>query len=118
MIRLRVFGEVEAFGPDGAELEAVVRQPKRLALFLYPWLSVRRLHLPPSLRALFWPDPDAQQARAALPRSLTFLRTEWGGGGGAPVFDTRGDEVGIAADAAWCDAAAFRAAVRGGRHAG
>ena len=117
MIRLRVFGEVEAFGPDGAELEAVVRQPKRLALFLYLLLSDRRLHRRDSLLALFWPDHDDQHARAALRRSLTFLRTELGGGGGAPVFDTRGDEVGIAADAAWCDAAAFRAAVRGGRHA-
>lgn len=113
MIRLRVLGEVEVLGPDGTALEAVVRQPKRLALFLYLLLTERRFHRRDSLLALFWPDHDDQHARAALRRSLHFLRTHLGD----RVLETRGDEVAVSADAAWCDAAAFGEALRAGRHA-
>jgi nucleoside-diphosphate-sugar epimerase len=112
VIRLRVLGEVEVLGPDGTELEAVVRQPKRLALFLYLLLSDRRFHRRDSLLALFWPDQDDQHARAALRRSLYFLRTHLG----TTTIETRGDEVGVRAEAAWCDATAFGEAVRAGRH--
>ena len=99
-------------GVDETELEAVVRQPKRLALFLYLLLSERRFHRRDSLLALFWPDHDDEHARAALRRSLHFLRAHLGPG----AIETRGDEVGVSADAAWCDAAAFREALRAGRH--
>lgn len=98
-------------GPDGTELEAVVRQPKRLALFLYLLLSDRRFHRRDSLLALFWPEHDDGHARAALRRSLHFLRTHLG----ARVIETRADEVGVAADSAWCDAAAFGQALQAGR---
>lgn len=112
MIRARVLGEVEVFGPDGTELDAVVRQPKRLVLFLYLLLSDRRFHRRDSLLAMFWPEHDDQHARAALRRSLHFLRAQFG----PAAIETRGDEVGVAADAAWCDAAAFGEALRAGRH--
>ena len=113
MIRLRVLGEVEVCAPDGTELEAVVRQPKRLALFLYLLLSERRFHRRDSLLALFWPDHDDQHARAALRRSLHFLRIHLG----TTAIDTRGDDdVGAAPDAAWCDATAFSAALRTGKY--
>jgi DNA-binding SARP family transcriptional activator len=106
-------GEVEVLGPDGTALDAVVRQPKRVALFLYLLLSDRRFHRRDSLLALFWPEHDDEHARAALRRSLHFLRTELG----APVIETRGDEVGVARGGVWCDAAAFDEALRAGRHA-
>ncbi len=110
--RLRVLGEVEVIAPDGTELEAVVRQPKRLVLFLYLLLSDRRFHRRDSLLALFWPDHDDQHARAALRRSLHFLRIHLG----TAAIDTRGDDVGVAPNAAWCDARAFDEAVRAGRY--
>ena len=113
MIRLRVLGEVEVCASDGSEIEAVVRQPKRLALFLYLLLSDRRFHRRDSLLALFWPDQDDQHARAALRRSLHFLRVHLG----TKAIDTRGDDdVGVAPDAAWCDATAFRDALRAGKY--
>jgi len=112
VIRLRVLGEVEVFGPDGTELEAVVRQPKRLALFLYLLLSERRFHRRDSLLALFWPEHDGEHARAALRRSLHFLRVHLG----PNAIQTRGDEVGVAPDAAWCDAVVFAEALRVGKN--
>jgi hypothetical protein len=99
-------------GVDETELEAVVRQPKRLALFLYLLLSDRRFHRRDSLLALFWPDHDDEHARAAQRRSLHFLSAHLG----PRAIETRGDEVGVSADAAWCDAAAFGEALRAGRH--
>jgi DNA-binding SARP family transcriptional activator len=113
VIRLRVFGEVEVCAPDCTQLVAVVRQPKRLALFLYLLLSERRFHRRDSLLALFWPEHDDQHARAALRRSLHFLRIHLG----TTAIDTRGDDdVGVAPDAAWCDATAFSAAMRTGKY--
>ncbi len=112
MIRLRALGEVEVLGVDETELEAVVRQPKRLALFLYLLLSDRRFHRRDSLLAMFWPEHDDEHARAALRRSLHFLRAHLG----PRAIETRGDEVGVSSDAAWCDAAAFGEALRAGRY--
>src|SRR5690606_26307563 len=64
------------------------------------------------LLATFWPELDTSHARAALRRSLYFLRQALGDS----VIESRGDEeVGISADALWCDAAAFDDAVAAGR---
>ena len=89
----------------GEALEAVLRQPKRLALLAYLAVAVpHRFHRRDTLLALFWPEFDQEHARAALRRALYFLRSALG----AEVVAGRGDdEVGVSDGALWCDAAAM-----------
>ena len=111
-IELRTLGAVELAGPAPADCGAVLRQPKRLALLAFLAAAApRRFHRRDSLLAMFWPELDQDRARAALRRSLYFIRSALG----AAVLPGRGDEeVGVADDALWCDATAFRAAIDSG----
>ena len=71
----------------------------------------RRFHRRDSLLALFWPELDQEHARAALRRSLYFLRAELG----SVVVTGRGDdEVGVPEEALWCDATALERALDAG----
>jgi len=102
MIEFHTLGVLDLRGPDGLELRSVLQQPKRLGLLAYLCVaSPRRFHRRDSLLALFWPDLDEEHARAALRRSLYFLRAELG----ANVVAGRGDdEVAVPEEALWCDA--------------
>jgi DNA-binding SARP family transcriptional activator len=112
MIRFHTLGVLDLRGPDGLELRSVLRQPKRLGLLAYLAIaSPHRFHRRDSLLALFWPDLDQEHARAALRRSLYFLRAELG----AEVVTGRGDdEVGVPETALWCDATALDRALEAG----
>jgi DNA-binding SARP family transcriptional activator/TolB-like protein len=112
MIRFHTLGAVDLRGLDGAEVRAVLQQPKRLGLLAYLAVaSPPRFHRRDSLLALFWPELDAEHARAALRRSLYFLRGELG----AQVVNSRGDEeVGVATELLWCDATALEQALAEG----
>src|SRR5215212_10529857 len=106
MIELRTLGVLDLRGGDGQEFRAVLQQPKRLALLVYLAVAsrTRRFHRRDALLALFWPELDTDHARAALRRSLYFLRRSLGD----DVVEGRGDEeVGVAEERLWCDAAAF-----------
>ena len=110
--QLRTLGPVDLRDPDGRELQAVLRQPKRLALLAYLAVSApRRFHRRDSLLALFWPDLDAGHARASLRRALYFIRSALG----PEVLAGRGeDEVAVPEDVLWCDATAFDHALAAG----
>ncbi len=112
MIRFHTLGAVDLRGLDGAEVRAVLQQPKRLGLLAYLAVaSPPRFHRRDSLLALFWPELDEEHARAALRRSLYFLRAELG----AEVVSSRGDEeVGVAPELLWCDATALEQALAEG----
>jgi Tol biopolymer transport system component/DNA-binding SARP family transcriptional activator len=89
MIEFQLLGEIRLRTTDGAEVDALLRQPKRLALLAYlvnptPGTWHRR----DTLLALFWPDLDTQHARTSLRNSLYVLRQILGD----EVFRTRGDE--------------------------
>ena len=116
MLELHTLGALDLRGPDDADCRAVLQQPKRLGLLAYLAASApRRFHRRDSLLALFWPDLDQEHARAALRRSLYFIR----GALGAEVIEGRGDdEVGVPETALWCDASAFDAAIAAGNAAG
>jgi DNA-binding SARP family transcriptional activator len=105
MIRFHTLGVLDLRGPDGLELRSVLQQPKRLGLLAYLTIATpHRFHRRDSLLALFWPELDQEHARAALRRSLYFLRAELG----ADVVTGRGDdEVGVPETALWCDATAL-----------
>ena len=115
MLQLRLLGSPDFRDRSGAEIRAVLQQPKRLALLTYlaltPAGGFRRRD---SLLGLFWPDLDAEHARGALRRSLYFLRRACGD----DVIVSRGeDDVGIRPESLWTDVTAFEAALATGRHA-
>jgi DNA-binding SARP family transcriptional activator/TolB-like protein len=105
MIRFHTLGVLDLRGPDGLEVRSVLQQPKRLGLLAYLTIaSPHRFHRRDSLLALFWPELDQEHARAALRRSLYFLRAELG----PDVVTGRGDdEVEVPEAALWCDATAL-----------
>src|SRR5215213_2662497 len=110
MIELRTLGVLDLRDGNGNEIRSVLQQPKRLALLAYLALaSPRRHHRRDSLLAMFWPELDEEHARAALRRSLYYLRTALR----TEAIQGRGEEeVCVAADYLWCDAAAFEEALR------
>lgn len=112
MIQLRTLGLLDLRDPEGREIRAVLHQPKRLGLLAYLSIATpRRFHRRDTLLALFWPDLDQEHARAALRRSLYFLRAELG----ADVLAGRGDEeVGVTEETLWCDATALERALDAG----
>lgn len=106
---LRTLGGLDLRDGQGLEIGAVLRQPKRLALFAYLAIASPRHYRRDSLLAMFWPEMDEEHARAALRRSLHFLRAALG----ADAIEGRGeDEVRVPADQLWCDAVAFEQALR------
>ncbi len=111
MIELLTLGLVD-IRANGRDVGAVLRQPKRLALLAYLAADPpRRFHRRDALLALFWPDLDEEHARAALRRSLHFIRQALG----AEVLAGRGDEeVGVPDEALWCDAAELERALESG----
>jgi DNA-binding SARP family transcriptional activator/TolB-like protein len=109
MIELRTLGVLDLRDGNGNEIRSVLQQPKRLALLAYLALaSPRRHHRRDSLLAMFWPELDEEHARAALRRSLYYLRT----GLGRDVIVGRGeDELTVSAEGLWCDATSFAEAI-------
>jgi DNA-binding SARP family transcriptional activator len=112
MIELYTLGILDLRATNGPEVLAVLQQPKRLGLLAYLAADPpRRFHRRDSLLALFWPDLDEGHARAALRRSLHFLRSALG----AEVLAGRGDEeVGVPDESLWCDATALDRALQAG----
>jgi DNA-binding SARP family transcriptional activator len=109
--RLQVLGTTELTGGDGAD--AVLAQPKRLALLVY--LAVARprgFHRRDRLVTLFWPEHDQEHARAALRKAVHAIRKSLGN----DLLVSRGDEeVAIDHTRLWCDAVAFDDALKHGR---
>jgi DNA-binding SARP family transcriptional activator len=112
MIELRTLGAVDLRTADGGEAGAVLRQPKRLALLAYLAADQpRRFHRRDTLLAFFWPELDESHARAALRRSLHFLRQ----GLGPAALASRGDEeVAVPETTVRCDATEMERALETG----
>ena len=111
MISLRTLGSVELRTESGAQVETVLRQPKRLALLIYLALDGEAFHRRDRLLALFWPESDEKSARGALSQAVFQLRTALG----KHVVVNRGDEeLGIGQGTLWCDVAAFNQALERG----
>lgn len=114
MIDFRVLGSLDLRGPDGGEVLSVLSQPKRTALLAYlaatePGAFDRR----DVLVGLFWPELDQDRARAALRKSLHFLRQSLG----EKVIQSRGDEsVGLDPDLVRVDVRSFRVALEEGEN--
>jgi tetratricopeptide (TPR) repeat protein len=75
VIRLKLLGAVDARGADGQVLEALLAQPRRLALLAFLALeSAGGTCTRERLLALFWPEHPPDQAAANLRQALAFLR--------------------------------------------
>lgn len=110
--RLRTLGALSLRRDGGPELEALVVQPKRIALLCYLVCRTRTGFLRrDTLLGVFWPHLDDHHARTALRQSLYQLKIHLGD----DVIDTRGSfEVRVDHDRVHCDAVAFLAAARSG----
>jgi DNA-binding SARP family transcriptional activator len=106
-LRLVLLGRV-ALDPVSTGANAVVVQPKRLALLV--WLTLRRpgeFVRRDELLGTFWPDSTEERARASLRQSVRFLRAHLG----SDIITKRGDaELGIERDMLTCDAIDFMSA--------
>ncbi len=106
MIRLKTLGSLDLRAAEGAALQPVLRQSKRLALLAY--LAIERpgqFHRRDQLLGLFWPEADLRGGRASLSQAVHFLRQYLG----KDAIINRGDEeIGVATDRVWCDAVAFQ----------
>ncbi len=74
-VRLVTFGGLHVVD-DAGELERLLAQRSRAALFIY--LAVERRVSRESLAAMFWPESDAENARHALRQSLYHSRRAMG----------------------------------------
>jgi len=109
MIELRMLGTLSLTSADGRDVQALLGQPRRLALLAYLAAATPQgFHRRDSLLALFWPELDQDHARAALRQALHVVRDAVGAGAVA----SRGDEeIGLDFDQVLCDVAAFERAV-------
>lgn len=114
MFQLRTLGSLD-LRRDGRPIQAVLRQPKRLALLAYLAISTpRRFHRRDALLALFWPELDQAHARAALRRAIYFVRRA----AGDDIIVGRGEEeLGVPESGFWCDTVAFEEAMAAGQYA-
>ncbi|MEA2762836.1 MAG: hypothetical protein QOD47_2120, partial [Gemmatimonadaceae bacterium] len=89
VIEFQLLGEIRLQATDGAEVDTLLRQPKRLALLAYLVAPVPGTwHRRDTLLALFWPELDSAHARTSLRNGLYVLRQTLGD----DVVRTRGDE--------------------------
>jgi PAS domain S-box-containing protein len=109
--QMRTLGVLDLLDQRGNPVEAVMRQPKRLAL-----LAFLASHRPTPVASrdtvlgLFWPELDAAHARNALNKTLHFLRKELGEG---VVVSHGRARVGTDLELIRCDAVTFREAIAG-----
>ncbi|HJR35214.1 MAG TPA: hypothetical protein VJ817_09720, partial [Gemmatimonadales bacterium] len=115
MLELRLLGGLDLRDDEGRTRNAVLAQPKRLALLAYLGLApapgfCRR----DVVAALLWPEQDQEHARGSLRQALRFLRRELGD----RVIQNRGEEeIGLDRSLIWCDAAEFQRALAAGETA-
>src|SRR5688500_1337805 len=113
MFRLNVLGQIDLRDETGAEIRAILAQPKRLALLIYlAAASPRRFHRRDELLPLFWPEHGEDAARNALRQAVYQLRQSLGPG---VLVSRGGDSLGIAPMQLRCDLVEFEDALDRGR---
>lgn len=110
MIRLRLLGGIDLRDGSGSALQAVLVQPRRLALLAYLALAERDTpRRRDTILAAFWPELDEERARARLNKAVFFLRRALG----PEAIVTRGaEDVAVDHSIVWCDVIGFREALR------
>lgn len=89
MHMLRTLGAIGLTSKDGREFDALLSQPKRLALLAYlATPEPGRWHRRDSILGVFWPELDSGRARTSLRSALYVIRQQLG----ADAVRTRGDD--------------------------
>lgn len=107
---LRALGGLDLESRIGTDVEAVLRQPKRMALLVLLAIGgesgrMRR----DKLIGLLWPEADQSHGRHALRQSLYFIRQKLG----TDLLDAPGGaEIGIRRDRLLCDVEEFKRLAR------
>lgn len=113
MTRLLTLGTVDLRGGDGHPVEAVLCQPKRLALLAYLAVATPRgFHRRDKLVGLFWPELDNERARGSLNQAVYMLRRALTP---STIVSRGGEAVALREGAVWCDSAAFENALEQAR---
>jgi tetratricopeptide (TPR) repeat protein len=101
-VRVRVLGPVTVSLTGDAPTDALVTQPRQVALLAYLVLArPRGLHARDTIVALLWPEHDEARARQALRNALHGLRRILG----PDIIESAGDQlVGVRANRVECDA--------------
>ena len=112
-IKLYLLGSTDVGGIDERSARAVLVQSKCVATLAYLALAGRSmLHRRDRLAGLLWPELDQEHARAQVRRVVHTLRHALGDA----AIAARGDEIGLAPGAVWCDAVAVDEAVGAGHY--
>src|SRR5262245_44915970 len=113
-IHLRILGPLDVCDEQGRSVDAVLAQPRRLALLAFLTVASRNGFVRrDQALAMFWPERDAEHARAALNRAIYYLRQALGD----DAVVSRGlDELAVPADQLWCDAVAVQSALVAARY--
>ena len=108
---LSLLGAIELNGPAGSTKQ-LLTQSKVVALLAYLSVpTVGRFARRDTLVGLLWPELDQVRARVALRKAVHAVR----GVLGAEVVVSRGDEdIALAPELIWCDAAVFTSAADSG----
>lgn len=110
---MTTLGSAALCGPEASDVQAVLAQPKRLAILAYLALSPAQCASRERLASLFWQESDEKNARGALRKALHFLRERLG----ARVFvPAKGTDVKLNSGTFWCDAVAFRQEIDAGNY--
>lgn len=114
MHTLRMLGGIGLTDPDGREVDAVLRQPKRMAILAYLAMpSPGTWHRRDALLGVFWSELDQARARTSLRNSLYTLRGHLPAG----MIRTRGDdEVSVDPSMVTTDVAMFAGDVAAARY--
>ncbi|MBK8249659.1 MAG: hypothetical protein IPK85_20005 [Gemmatimonadetes bacterium] len=112
MLVFRMLGEAQLADADGRQFDALLRQPKHLALLAV--LAMPRpgaWHRRDVLLGLFWPEQDQAKARSALRSALYTVRRHLPDG----AIRTRGDdELSLDPEAVTTDVAALERSLEAG----
>jgi len=115
MIELFLFGTTELRDDRGADLHALLGQPRPLALLAYLAAAGPRpgaFHRRDTLVGLFWTETDQEHARANLRKLVHIVRRALGD----DVIEARGDEeLRVTPERFWCDVVEFETARDTGR---
>lgn len=110
--RLNLLGSLDLKDSSGTSINAVLQQPRRLALLIYLALADRDKSVKrDTLLGLFWPDATQDSGRRALSQAIHFLRKSLGSNA---ILSRGNEDVSLNFDVVDCDAARFLAAAKAG----
>jgi DNA-binding SARP family transcriptional activator len=114
VLQLETLGTLNLCGPDAADADSLLAQPKITALLVYLVLAQPRGYVSrDTLCLLFWPESDEEHARGALSQALSRIRRFVG----PDILEPRGkSEIRILPGSVGCDVLAFEEAVAAGNH--